>query len=895
MRQLNLSRKFSLVAVAAIVSALLVTAQQPLAAQNCVLDPNIARPAMALMHPIHEGFQLYWDTALVNSAVVTDFDLQYRAFNTTTEIWGTWNDVSFTGTGRMTLLTGLTAGTKYQTRIRAYIGNRCSNWSTPSTDNDPADTSTARDFESSGQADPPTVPTVTVSAGKFTVSWTNPGTSNNSVATTGYQVGWRTSDSEGMGTLLAATATSYEVTGLVGGKTYELWVVAYANNNPSYSPIPDVVTFQSAPPASDPSTLTLSASPNPATEGTHATVRVTATLDHAAKAGGVPVTLTAASGSTATASSDYTLPNAFTISEGNKTATADVTIANDALVELQETLKLSATTTTSGITVTGTTVTINDDDAGGAKIAFHASNAASTSEYTASVNENAGTLNVPVTISHLPAASTTFVIEVLNTSTATENTDYSITTKSVTFASSSSDTVKTKNLQISITDDSIDDDSETIKLRIKAARASTHNDYEPGDRYTRHSAGATATVTIADNDAPGITLSKTSVSLTEAAGTSNSDTYTVRLNTQPSHNVVISVSSSDNGAAAVSPSSRTFTSTNWSTAQTFTVTAQSDADADNETATISHSAASTDTSYNGGAYTAATDKVAVTVADDDAPGITLSKTSVSLTEAAGTSNSDTYTVRLNTQPSHNVVISVSSSDNGAAAVSPSSRTFTSTNWSTAQTFTVTAQSDADADNETATISHSAASTDTSYNGGAYTAATDKVAVTVTDDDTPGGDPPDNNGDDDDDDDDNDPPDNNNDPPDNNDDDDDDDNGPPDDVNFEDIVIDIGDAIADTFEKEAGLRALEISSGNLHFDPNTYSYQVDVPHSTSIVTVTATPNSFLAAITVSGRPTPRGRPSHEIVLSEDPTIVQVIVRAKIGTTEVYTITVHRVDS
>ena len=96
-------------------------------------------------------------------------------------------------------------------------------------------------------------------------------------------------------------------------------------------------------------------------------------------------------------------------------------------------------------------------------------------------------------------------------------------------------------------------------------------------------------------------------------------------------------------------------------------------------------------------------------------------------------------------------------------------------------------------------------------------------------------------------------------------------------------------------KEAALRALEISSGNLHFEPETFSYQVDVPHNTSVVTVTATPKSFLATITVNGRAAPRGRPSHEIVLSGDPTFVQVIVRAKDGTTKTYTITVHRVDS
>ena len=776
MKQLNPSRKFSLFAVAAIVSTLLVTTQLPLAAQNPVLDQSMTRLSVNLMHRIHNGFQVYWYAPLYNSDDVTDYDLQYREYDAGTSTWGEWTDKAHTGTGRMALITGLTAGKKYQTRIRWWIGNRYSRWSIPQDDS--SDTREARNFQSARQPDPPTLPTVTVSAGKFTVSWTNPGTSNNSVATTGYRVRWRRSGSSGQGPLLASTATSYDVTGLVDGEEYEVWVRAYAGSKSTGSPIAGRFTFQAIPPTPDPSTLTLTANPDQVTESASATtVTVTATLDNPAKTGGVPVTLTAATGTTATVTTDYTLPTVFTISEGSSSATATVTIVNNDLVEDQETLKLSATTTTSGIAVTGTTVTINDDDAGDAKVAF-GNSATATSEYTASVNEDAGTIKVPVTISHLPAASTTFAIEVLSTSTAGSG-DYSISVKSVTFASSSSDTAKKKDLQITITDDSIDDDAETIKLKIADADA-VANDL--GDHYTRDSSGATATVTIADNDAPGITLSRDRVELTEAAGTNNSATYTVKLNTQPSDSVTISASSDDDGAAAVSPSSRTFTSTNWNIAQTFTVTAQSDPDADDETATITHSATSTaDASYNGVTYTDRTDKVEVEVTDDD---------------TTDNDNNDNDNNNDDNNDNDNGNNDNGNNDNG-----------------------------------------------------------------------------------------------NNNPPDNN----DNGNGPPDVPDIGDISIDIGEAIADAFAKDAGLRALEISSGNLHFDPDTPSYQVDVPHNTSVVTVTATPNSFLPTITVNGRVTPPGRPSHEIVLSGDPTFVQVIVRATDGTTKAYTITVHRVDS
>ncbi len=82
--------------------------------------------------------------------------------------------------------------------------------------------------------------------------------------------------------------------------------------------------------------------------------------------------------------------------------------------------------------------------------------------------------------------------------------------------------------------------------------------------------------------------------------------------------------------------------------------------------------------------------VAVTVTDDDAAGITVSETTLTVAEAAGTG---TFTVVLQSQPTANVTIAVSSDATGNATVSPASLTFTSGNWATAQTVTVTGVDD----------------------------------------------------------------------------------------------------------------------------------------------------------------------------------------------------------
>ncbi|MBI5664142.1 MAG: alkaline phosphatase [Nitrospirae bacterium] len=96
--------------------------------------------------------------------------------------------------------------------------------------------------------------------------------------------------------------------------------------------------------------------------------------------------------------------------------------------------------------------------------------------------------------------------------------------------------------------------------------------------------------------------------------------------------------------------------------------------------------------------------------------ITVTPTSGLVTTEAG--GRETFTMKLKSQPTANVTISLSSSDTSEGTVSPASLTFTSANWNTVQTVTVSGVNDYDIDGSIAyTITTEAASsTDINYNG-----------------------------------------------------------------------------------------------------------------------------------------------------------------------------------
>ena len=178
--------------------------------------------------------------------------------------------------------------------------------------------------------------------------------------------------------------------------------------------------------------------------------------------------------------------------------------------------------------------------------------------------------------------------------------------------------------------------------------------------------------------------------------------------------MTVSAASNNEAAATVSPGSRTFTPGNWETAQEFTITGVASSDS---TAAITNTA-------SGRGYEDVSARVSVTVR---AAGLILSKNAVTVAEASGAEHTDTYTVRLKTQPTGTVTVAVASSDGTAAMVSPTTLTFTTGAWSTAQTITVTGVDDSTdnaADKRTVTISNRSSSA-------GYSA---EVTVTVTDDD-----------------------------------------------------------------------------------------------------------------------------------------------------------------
>lgn len=348
-------------AVALAVAAFSAAFVAPAAAQpdNDLAD-DLAE--ISLMHPIHHGFQVYWWSPYTSG--VTDYDIEWREYDDSSSTWGQWNEKDHTGTATYTLLTGLTARRKYQVRVRYWIGSRYSPWTTSAEHG--LNTASAQNLQDIGRPDPPVLPTTAQSAGRLAVSWVDPGTGNNSVDITGYRVQWSTPSENFAGPLLPPTATSYDIPGLVANTDYHVAVTACAAGDGrwSHSPNARVESAPQTPPRSSLPTLTLSASPAAVAEGPDAKVTVTARLDNAAtpsSAGGMEVTLTAAAGSTATATDDYTLPAAIVIDWCHASATAEIAIVDDGIVEGQELANLGASTTPSGTTVTGTSFTIDDD------------------------------------------------------------------------------------------------------------------------------------------------------------------------------------------------------------------------------------------------------------------------------------------------------------------------------------------------------------------------------------------------------------------------------------------------------------------------------------------------------------------------------------------------------
>ena len=257
---------------------------------------------------------------------------------------------------------------------------------------------------------------------------------------------------------------------------------------------------------------------------------------------------------------------------------------------------------------------------------------------------------------------------------------------------------------------------------------------DEGDEIVRvagTASGTTLTVsgtdlTIIENDAKGIVLAPSAVSPTE--GETTGEQYTVRLASEPTGTVTVHADAPAGSDVRVASSgtpaltaSLTFTTTNWETPQPFTVTAVEDADGEDDTGlAISHRVAGAD--YEG---LTVDDTVAVTIDDDDVPGIQVAADpATAMVEEGQTIDLD---VKLNTQPTGNVTVTLTVPSELSA--SSSTLTFTTGNWDTVQTVTVEALDDDDAIPDAGFTIVFAAS------GADYGAVSENFALTVTEDDT----------------------------------------------------------------------------------------------------------------------------------------------------------------
>ena len=315
--------------------------------------------------------------------------------------------------------------------------------------------------------------------------------------------------------------------------------------------------------------------------------------------------------------------------------------------------------------------------------------------------------------------------------------------KTVTIPAGQSSAVYTVNTK----DDSKDEADGAVTVALAPS---------PGSLYMLSSSAASATVDITDDDPTSVSLSVRDNSADEARA---SDTAAIKLTlgrelvpgeilTVPLQfsgatlgtDFTLALSGIPDGVTLdANTGVVTFTGGDPVSAKGARVllTALEDDDAVDERVTVTIPASDmgsapvlTATGLGGGAAGSVSGSGVIELADDDEVGVTVTETILNVEEG----RSGTYTLELDTVPTHDVTIAVTSGDPDVATVDSDTLTFTLGNWNQPQTVTVTGLDD-DIDqsvDQTVNISHVATSEDPNYDG----IGIDAVDVTVLDDDMP---------------------------------------------------------------------------------------------------------------------------------------------------------------
>ena len=360
------------------------------------------------------------------------------------------------------------------------------------------------------------------------------------------------------------------------------------------------------------------------------------------------------------------------IADGDQITTTTVTVAssNDRLyardvpsTDLRVTTVDSCTIVSSNPNGSGTGITVTQ------------------SSCNLTVTESGAGSSINVVLNAAPTQNVTLTI-------ASFNGEISASPATVTFTPSNWNTPQT--VTISAVEDGEVDGDQTTTFRVYVS-SSTDSNYSSGVPT------AYVPVRVIDSGmVPGITISASGGN-TQLNESGAGDTLTVVLNTPPTDNVTVTLSDNDtdNSEVSYSPTSITFTPSNWNTSQTITISALEDYIQDgHQTTLLTMTSSSSDTVSDN--LTATTELL--TIDSQTAAGITISQSSLTLTESGA---SDNLTFKLNTPPSGTVTLSLTDndSDNSEISYSPTSLSFDNLTWMNAQTVSFSAIEDATIDGD----------------------------------------------------------------------------------------------------------------------------------------------------------------------------------------------------
>ena len=214
-----------------------------------------------------------------------------------------------------------------------------------------------------------------------------------------------------------------------------------------------------------------------------------------------------------------------------------------------------------------------------------------------------------------------------------------------------------------------------------------------------------------------------------------SGSFSVVLGSRPNGIVVINAVSQDTKEVIVSNTQLTFTANNWNISQTVVLNGVDDDLADgNQVVTIQLNI-NTATSDTTGYTSLTAGNISVTVTDDDTPGITVTPSSVNVSE---TGTSAGFDVVLNATPNGSVLVDLANADTSEIVLNAMQVAFDETNWNSAQTVTATGVDDIVADgNQVVNIALSVNTASTDSSGYKTLTNLPSVEVTVIDNDAPG--------------------------------------------------------------------------------------------------------------------------------------------------------------